>query len=49
MNQAWGGPIIYPNIDNDNLSELEDDNIFSKELYISKLCEFQKNIDTRVL
>ena len=28
---------------------MEDDNIISKELYIAKFCEFQQNIDTRLL
>ena len=28
---------------------MEDDNIISNELYIAKFCEFQHNIDTRLL
>ena len=49
MNQAWVGTMIYPNIDDDNVSELEDDNIISKELYISNFCEFQQSKDNRVM
>ena len=49
MNQAWVGNIIDPNIDDDNASELEDDNIISKELYIAKFCEIKQNPDTRAL
>ena len=49
MNQSWGGTIIDTNSDDDDVSELEDDNIISKELYIAKFCEIKQNPDTRAL
>ena len=49
VNQSWVGPIIYPNSDDEDASELEDDNIISKELYIAKFCGFPQNTYTRVL
>ena len=48
MNQSCGGTIIDPNSDYDNVSELEDKNTISKELYIAKFFEFQQNTDNRV-
>ena len=48
MNQSWSGTIIDPNSDYDNVSELEDKNTISKELYIAKFFEFQQNTDNRV-
>ena len=49
MNQSWGCTIIDTNSDDEDVSELEDDNIISKELYIAKFCGFQQNTYTRVL
>ena len=49
MNQSWGCTIIDTNSDDEDVSELEDDNIISKELYIAKFCEFKQNPDTGAL
>ena len=49
MNLAWGGPIIDYNSDDDDVSELDDDNNISKDLYIAKFCEFQQKTDSGLL